>query len=80
MSSLLCKSLFNFLFAENSLAHTRFRCMLDKILAKFRASVERPDLEPTKFAVERVTSLLHADSKRSVFVLFVKTKKVMSSF
>lgn len=38
--------------------------MLDKILAKFRASVERPDLEPTKFAVERVTSLLHADSKR----------------
>lgn len=54
--------------------------MLDKILAKFRASVERPDLEPTKFAVERVTGLLHADSKRSVFVLFVKTKKVMSSF
>lgn len=49
--------------------------MLDKILAKFRASVERPDQEPTKFAVERVTSLLHADSKGSVFVLFVKTKK-----
>ena len=79
MSSLLCKSLLNFLFAENSLAHT-ISLYADKILAKFRASVERPDLEPTKFAVERVTSLLHADSKRSVFVLFVKTKKVMSSF